>query len=413
MTRGIHKLSGADLRRRKPGMYSDGGGLFLQATEGADGNIRRSWIFRYTIAGRKRDMGLGSLDTVSLSEARDVALQCRKQRVTGIDPIEHRRVERAAQVVRTTRALTFDEAASAYIAAHRASWRNERHAQQWPQTLSKYVSPVFGKMPVQAVETPTVLRALQPIWTKIPKTASNIRQRVESILDWATVAGCRQGDNPARWSGHLEHLLAAPSKLRNIKHHAALPFRDVPAFMATLCETDGTPARAIEFCILTAARRGEVLGATWGEFDLDAKVWTIPATRMKANAEHRVPLSDRALAIIKRQATLRRNDLVFPGRGDREIWGGVIASLLKRLGCDATLHGFRSSFRDWCGEQTNFPREIAEAALAHRVGDAVELAYRRGDALEKRGRLMNAWADYCTKPAPKGATVTSLHERTK
>jgi integrase len=411
MGRGIYKLSGADLRRSKPGLFGDGGGLWLQVTRGAAGRASRSWLFRYTVDGRRREMGLGSLITISLSEAREAALQCRKQVLAGIDPIEQRRVERAAQVAASKRVITFDEAAAAYIAAHRDSWRSERHAQQWPATLRKYAGPVFGKLPVAQIDTPIIMRALEPIWKTTPKTAANVRQRIEAVLDWATVRGYRTGDNPARWAGHLQHLLPAPSKIRKVEHLAALPVADVPAFMAALRKVEGTTARAIEFTILAAARRGEVLGARWQEFDLKQGVWSVPAARMKAGVEHRVPLTARAIEIIHGQRAIRRNDLVFPGNGERMIWGDAVARQLKAIGCEATLHGFRSSFRDWCGEQTNFPREIAEAALAHRVGDAVEKAYRRGDALAKRRKLMDAWASYCGRPPSTGATVTPIRGR--
>jgi integrase len=410
MGRGIYKLSGADLKRTKPGLYGDGGGLWLQITRGAAGHTSRSWLFRYTVGGRRREMGLGSLITISLSEAREAALRSRKLVLAGIDPIEQRRVDRATQVAAAKRVVSFDEAAAAYIGAHRDSWRSERHAQQWPATLRKYASPVFGKLPVAQIDTPLVMRALEPIWGNVPKTAGNVRQRVEAILDWATVRGYRTGDNPARWAGHLEHLLPAPSKIRNVQHLAALPVADVPGFMAALRKVDGSTARAIEFTVLTAARRGEVLGARWDEIDVKAGVWTVPAARMKAGLDHRVPLAARAIEIIHGQRSIRCNDLVFPGNGERMIWGDAVARQLKAIGCDATLHGFRSSFRDWCGEHTNFPREIAEAALAHRVGNAVEQAYRRADALEKRRKLMDAWAAYCAQPVPTGATVTPIRK---
>jgi integrase len=408
MGRGIYKLSGADLKRSKPGLFGDGGGLWLQVTRGAAGHVSRSWLFRYTVDGRRREMGLGSLITISLSEAREAALRCRKLVLAGSDPIEQRRVERATQMAASKRVVTFDEAAAAYIAAHRGSWRSERHAQQWPATLRKYAAPVFGKLPVAQIDTPIVMRALEPVWKTAPKTAANVRQRVEAILDWATVRGYRTGENPARWAGHLQYLLPAPSKLRKVEHLAALPVAEVPAFITALRKVDGSTARAIEFAILAAARRGEVLGARWEEFDLKQGVWTVPAARMKAGVEHRVPLAARAIEIIKGQLAIRRNDLVFPGKGDRPLWGDGVARQLKAVGCDATLHGFRSSFRDWAGESTNFPREIAEAALAHSVGDAVEQAYRRGDALEKRRKLMDAWASYCGRPPSTGATVTPI-----
>jgi integrase len=408
MARGIYKLSGADLKRSKPGLHGDGGGLWLQVTRGAAGHPSRSWLFRFTVAGRRREMGLGPVITVGLAEAREAALAARKLLHAGIDPIERRKAERAARAAVATKAMTFDECSAAYIAAHRHAWRSERHAQQWPATLSKYVSPVFGRLPVSEVDTALVIKALRPIWDQMPKTASRLRGRIEAILDWATVSQFRQGENPARWDGHLQHLLASPRKLVAVKHHPALPVQDVPAFMADLRKVNGTSARAIEFTILTAARRGEAIGARWEEIDIDDKVWTVPAGRMKSGKEHRVPLSPRAIAIIQGQRAIRQNDLVFPGRGDRQLWGGSIANLIKSLADGATLHGFRSSFRDWCGEMTSYSREVAEAALAHSVGDQVELAYRRGTALEKRRALMTAWGAFCTKPPPLGETVVQL-----
>lgn len=408
MAKGINRLSATDLRRNKPGLYFDGGGLALQVTAARDGKgFSRSWIFRWTRGERTRSMGLGSVITVSLAEARAAALECRKLLLAGIDPIAHRDSERAAKVAASAKSMTFEQAAGAYIAAHRAEWRSQQHAAEWPSSLRKHIYPTLAKIDVGAIDTALVIKALQPIWSTVPETASRLRGRIEMILDWSTVAGLRQGDNPARWSGHLEHLLAAPGK-RRVQHLAAMPWRDVPEFMVKLRATDTTTARAMEFVILTAARRGEVRFATWNEIDFSTATWAIPGSRMKAGKEHRVPLSARAVEILRSMP--RMNDFIFPGR-DRALGKGAFGRLFKRLGHgDVTLHGFRSAFRDWAGESTAFPAEIAEAALAHAVGNKVERSYRRGDALEKRRRLMEAWADYCSKPAPaaEGATVTPL-----
>jgi integrase len=413
MARGIHRLTAADLRRNKLGDHADGGGLYLQITRSVDRErLNRSWVFRYKIDGRDRYMGLGSATTVSLAEAREQALQCRKQRLGGLDPIEERKAQRAAKVAAVAKLMSFDECAAAYNAARRASWRNERHAQQWPRTIARYVSPVFGKLPVGDVDTALVVKALRPVWERVPDTAARLRGRLEAILDWATVSGFRQGENPARWSGHLEHIFATPRKLRGEHHLAAMPFRDVPAFMHKLRALEGTTARALEFAILVAARSGEARGLTYAAVDLTNKVATIAGSRMKSGRPHTFPLAPRVLEIIASQQATRRSDLVFPGRDDGVLHHSAFAYTLRRLGADAfTPHGFRSAFRDWAGEITAFPREVAEAALAHRVGNAVELAYRRGDALEKRRALMNAWAEYCNRPAPTDATVTPLRRR--
>ena len=410
MGRSIHRLSAADLKRRKPGKFGDGGGLVLQVTQGADGQLRRSWVFRYTIAGRGRYMGLGSLTTVSLVEARAAALECRKLLHAGTDPIEQRNAARAGRTAEAARTTTFNECLAAYVAAHRNAWRNDKTRKQWDTPLRRSISPLLGKLPVAQIDTPILIKALRPVWDRTPSTAARVRGRIEQILDWATVSGFRQGPNPAKWSGHLEFLLPAARKVAPVQHHAAMPYREVSAFMAQLRKLDGAVGRALEFLILTATRSGEARGATWDEIDTDAKVWCIPGARTKAGREHRVPLPPRALAIINERLALRRKEnTVFPGRS-----GGIVSEsgfhyIMQSLDRgDYTVHGFRSSFRDWCGEQTNFPREIAEAALGHRVGNEVEQAYRRGDALEKRRKLMDAWASYCGQPVSTSATVTPI-----
>jgi integrase len=411
MGRGIGRLSGADLRRSKPGMKCDGGGLWLQTTAAKDGGWNRSWVFRFTLNGVTRHAGLGSLITVSLKDARERARQFRLLVLDGIDPIAHRDAERATRIAAQAKTMSFEQAALAYISAHRSTWRNEEHAQQWPASLRRYAFPVLGKIDVAKIDTPLIVRSLEKIWQPKQVTASRLRGRIESILDWATVSGFRSGDNPARWSGHLEHLLAAPGK-RRIEHHAALPWREVPAFMQRLREIKTVAARALEFAILTAARAGEVRGAVWSEIGADLAVWSVPAARMKAGKEHRVPLSARCVEILREMAALRTDDtaIVFAGRDGQSKFGeSIFRHLLNTLDrTDITVHGFRSSFRDWCGESTNYPREIAEAALAHISGDATERAYRRGDALDKRRQLMEAWARFCAEPAAVSGEVISI-----
>src|SRR5262249_7713188 len=315
--------------------------------------------------------------------------------------------QRSAKLVEQARVVTFKQCAETYIAAHEAGWRNPKHRQQWRNTLETYVYPVIGDLPVQDIDTPLVLKVLEPIWQDKTATASRIRCRIEIILDWAKFREYRSGENPARWRGHLQLALARPEKIAPHQHHAALPYTAIGELTADLRSRDSTSARCLEFLILTAARTGEVIGATWDEIDLAAKIWTVPAGRMKSNREHRVPLSDRAITILHAVQQRRENDFVFPGRS-----GGLsnmsLLAMLRTLGRSVTAHGFRASFRTWAAEQTNFPREVAEQALAHVIGDKVEAAYRRGDLFEKRRRLMQAWAEFCGKASPSGAKVVKL-----
>jgi integrase len=391
-------------------MHADGGGLYLQVTEGADGTPRKSWLFRYTLAGRERQMGLGPLSDVPLAEARDSALAARELRRAGKDPIAEREAARAEARSVAAKTMSFDECATAYIAAHRAGWRNLKHAAQWSSTIATYCSPVFGKLPVQLVDVGLVMKAIEPLWAAKPETASRIRGRLERILDWARIRGYRDGENPARWRGHLDHLLPARGKVRRVRHHAALPYAEIPAFVAALRGRDAVAARALEFAILTAARTGEVLGATWSEIDLDARVWTIPAERMKSGREHRVPLVDRAIEIIKNMVASKQNDYIFYGDRRAALSNMSLLMLLRRIGRNVTTHGFRSTFRTWAAECTNYPREVVEAALAHVVGNKVEAAYQRGDMLDKRRPLMAQWEKYCAKPVVH-STVTSITAR--
>ncbi|MGA3342807.1 MAG: integrase arm-type DNA-binding domain-containing protein [Methylocella sp.] len=378
---------------KKPGLYCDGLGLYLQVRAGG----AKSWIFRYRTNGKLRDMGLGSVNAVSLAQSREKAAACRSMRANGIDPIDAKRAERAKSRADATRAMTFEQCAAAYIDAHRAGWKNAKHVAQWTATLATYAYPIFGVQPVAAIDTPMVLRILEPMWTTKTETASRVRGRIESVLDWARVREFRHGENPARWRGHLDHLLPKRSKVAAVKHHAALPYDEVPAFMRSLRAEGGVAARAFEFCILTASRTGEVLGARWAEIDIKTKVWTVPPERMKARREHRVPLSDQALTILRRMQELSEGEYLFPGgKAKHPLSGMAFLMLLRRLRRDdLTAHGFRSTFRDWAAERTSFPREVADMALAHTVSDKVEAAYRRGDLFEKRRRLAEAWAAYC------------------
>lgn len=416
MARTTGRLTALQVTRvaKRPGMHHDGGGLYLKATESG-----ASWVLRYMLDGRPRYMGLGPLALYGLSEARAKALEARRLRHEGVDPLEARRTARSKLRLEAAKAITFKECASQYIAAHRAGWRNDKHAGQWQATLETYAEPVIGGLPVQAIDTALVLKVLEPIWTKKPETASRLRGRIETVLDWAKVRGYREGENPARWRGHMDKLLPARSKVRRVEHHAALPYAGIGDFIAALQAQPGVGARALEFAILTAARTGEVIGATWREIDLAAKVWAVPAERMKAGKEHRVPLSPRALSILEEMLPLRQvaegqsigDAFVFPGRKAGEPLSNMaFLMLLRRMERDdVTAHGFRSTFRDWAAERTSYPSEVAEMALAHAVADKVEAAYRRSDLFEKRRRLMDAWATFCATPKqPAQGTVASL-----
>jgi len=404
MARKIGKLTSLTVSRtKKRGYLSDGGGLYLQVSPSGS----RSWVFRFRDVGRLREMGLGPTHTISLAEARDLATECRKLRLRGIDPIQARRDGHAEAKLAAAKALSFRQCAEAYIEAHKPSWKNPKHTAQWPSTLEAYVYPVFGDLPVQSVDVGLVLRALEPIWRTKTETASRLRGRIEAVLDWATARGYRQGDNPARWRGHLDKLLAKQSKIARVNHHPTLSYAEAGAFMAQLRKQEGVSARALEFLILTAARTSEVLGAMWDEVDLEAGVWTIPAARMKAGMEHRVPLSGRALDILQRLHADQTGSYVFPGaKAGKPPSHQAMLQVLRRMGRgDLTVHGFRSTFRMWAAEQTNFPREVAEQALAHSLPDKVEAAYQRSDLFEKRRRLMEEWARYCATPAKAGEVV--------
>jgi integrase len=377
--------------------------LYVQISAGG----AKSWVFRFREAGKLREMGLGPLHTIGLAEARQRAHECRKARLDGRDPIADREASRVAAKLDAAKAMTFEACAERYVAAHKTGWRNAKHAAQWTATLNAYVYPSFGTLPVQTVDVGLVLRAVEPIWATKPETASRVRGRIEAILDWATARGYRTGENPARWRGHLENLLPKRSKVRRVEHHAALPYAEIGAFMAELRQQEGVAAGALEFAILTAARTGEVIGARWTEINAPERLWAIPAERMKGGREHRVPLSDAALAIVEKMAAIRSGDFVFPGaKAKRPLSNMAFLMLLRRMRRDgSTAHGFRSTFRDWAAERTTFPAEVAEMALAHTVGDKVEAAYRRGDLFDKRRQLSGAWAKFCASPTALGSVV--------
>jgi integrase len=396
----LNRLTALKIEKAKvPGLLCDGGGLYLQITKGADGGSNKSWLFRYSAGkqGRTRMLGLGPTHTITLAEAREKARQARHLLLDGIDPIEHRRAARAQANLDAAKAITFRECADTYIAAHRSGWRNAKHAAQWETTLTTYAYPVIGALPVQAIDTALVMKVIEPLWRTRTETASRLRGRIEAVLDWATTREYRAGENPARWKGHLANLLPARSKAQQVKHHEALNYAELPAFMAVLREREDIAARALEFTILTAARVGEVLGAQWSEFNLLDKVWTVPATRMKAGKEHRVPLSDAALAVLERLQAHRTSDdaYVFPGRNAPVGDWSVLAVLKSTSGGEATVHGFRSTFRDWADERTHYSNHVVERALAHAIGSKVERAYRRTDLFEQRRRLMSMWAEFC------------------
>ena len=432
MTRALNRLSELKVRKAKPAgkssrLLCDGGGLYLQISRGVDDNIRRSWIFRFQRSGQPvRDMGLGSLQDVGLAEARELASENRKLVKNGFDPIVERDARKAKNVAASKKVITFKEAAEAYIQQHRAGWKNPVHAAQWPSSLEAYAYPTLARMSVADVETAHIMQVLKPIWKDKVQTATKVRGRIEAILGWATASGYRKDKsghdrpNPARWRGHLDKLLAAPEKIKPTIHQKALPYDEVPGFMVTLRSRSGIASLALEFLVLTGVRTVDVRKATWDDIDRKNRVWSIPKFS-KTGREHRVPLSDRALAVLdKVKAIVRdigggvgRSKFVFPN----DVTGAALSenamlAVINRMGFKekTSAHGFRSSFRDWAGERTNFPRELAEMSIGHTVGSKVERAYARGDALAKRVAIMKAWADFCSKPpAKRTGNVTPIH----
>ncbi|MBI2305754.1 MAG: integrase arm-type DNA-binding domain-containing protein [Rhodocyclales bacterium] len=416
MARQINKLTARQVATANaPGLLGDGAGLYLQV--GPTGG--KSWLFRYMLAGKAKSMGLGAAHTVSLAEAREKARNARKMLLDGKDPVLVKREHLA--LVRESQAnqKTFADCAATYVSAHRAGWKNSKHGDQWTYTLEEFANPVIGSLPVSEIKQAHILKILEPIWLSKSETASRLRGRIEKVLDWAKVRGCRQGDNPAAWRGHLEVLLPAIPRSGRIKHQPALPYQQVAEFMSALSCREGFSARALQFAILTACRSGEVRGATWSEIDLAGKTWTIPASRMKAKKEHVVPLSADAVKILKALPRVEDSEFVFIAPRGGQLTDMALTALIRRMDSEkeggwrdsagnvATCHGMRSTFRDWAAEQTAFPREVIEHALAHQLKDKAEAAYQRGSLLDKRRKLMEAWATYC-KTKPGKAKVTPI-----
>lgn len=422
MPRKAKELSAAEVKRiTDPGLHAVGGvsGLLLQVT--ATG--ARSWILRYSTGEvrystngkpypRLRDMGLGGFPDVTLAQARERAREARDRLHNGIDPVAERRAARDAMRAASAKRVTFDECARQYIASKSKEFQNAKHTAQYQSTLRTYASPIIGKMPVDGIELAHIVKVLEPIWMEKTETASRLRGRIEAVLAWATVSGFRQGDNPARWRGNLEVALPKPRKIAKVKHHAALPWQEVPAFMVELRKQAGLGARALEFTILTAARSGEVRGATWDEIDLDAKLWTIPAERMKAAKAHRVPLSPAAVAMLKDTPRLDGSPYVFAAARGGQLSDMTLSKVLRSMQVPATVHGFRSSFKDWARSNTRYADEVSELALAHVNNDQTRAAYARDELLPQRAKLMTDWARYVnTKPVPSDKKVVSINER--
>lgn len=394
MSRTIHRLKALTITQTTaPGLYSDGGGLYLQITKAGV----KSWLFRYMRKGKARGMGLGPTHTITLAKARTKAHECRELLLADIDPLDAKAAVQEARKVEQAQAITFKSCAADYHSAHQDGWRNAKHGAQWLATIETYANPIIGDLAVSAVDVSLVMQILEPIWKTKTETASRLRGRIEAVLDWATVSGYRSGANPARWKGHLDHLLISRSAARKVEHHPALPFVEIGDFIAKLRAEDGVTQLALEFTILCASRTSEVLNMTWVEVDLASTLWTIPAARMKGNREHRVPLNKRAVEILDTMKTRSSEEHVFPGRKiGKPLSNMSLLQLLKRMKrSDLTVHGFRSTFRDWCAEVSDSSREVAEMALAHVRVDKTEAAYARGDLFEKRRNLMSAWGDYC------------------
>lgn len=392
-----------------PGLYSVGGvaGLALQIQKSG----ARSWVLRIVVGGKRREIGLGGYPGVTLADAKRKARITREEIEKGIDPVQQRREAKSKLQAEQAAAKTFEQCASAYMAAHEAGWKNAKHGQQWRNTLETYAYPVIGSLLASDVKLTHVMQILEPIWTTKTETASRVRGRIESVLDYAIARGYRNGDNPARWRGHLDKLLAAPNKVAKVQHHEALHHIDVGAFMTELRDKTSISARALEFAILTAARSGEVRGARWQEIDLKKAVWIIPADRMKAGKEHSIPLSDATLKLLQDLPRAHADDFVFPNSKGSALSDVALTALLRRMGRTITAHGFRSTFRDWAGETTAYPREVIEHALAHQLADKAEAAYARGTLFDKRRRLMDDWARHCKTIAASRTKVVSIKKQ--
>lgn len=402
MPRLFNDLTDLKVKAKKvPGRYPDGRGLFLQVTLSKDKVVRRSWVLRISVPGGKvREMGLGAYPTIDLAMARTRAEEARKLASSNIDPIQNREDEKRQRRLEEARAITFKQAAEAFITSHEAGWSNDKHREQWRNTLETYAYPIFGSRPVQSVDVDDVVKVLEPIWRTKTETATRVRSRIERIIDWATTRGYRVGENPARWRGHLENVFPTRGSVQKVKHHKALPYEKLPEFMQRLRGRSALSARALELAILTGGRTSEVIKARWEEIDLEKRIWTTPAERMKRRKDHRVPLSDASIRVLDGLAEVfERQGWLFPSMTKRgkPLSTGAMAGLLSKQmkQTDATVHGFRSTFRTWVAEQTDHWPDIAETALSHSVGSKVERAYQRRDLLEKRRELMAAWADYC------------------
>lgn len=422
MPRLMNKLTAKAVEKQTiPGLYGDGGGLTLQVTKQGV----KSWLFRFMIDGKAYGMGLGPTHTVTLAEARQKATEARKLVIDGFNPLEAKRLQALQAKAARARLMTFAECANAYIAAHKVSWTNAKHTDQWENTIESYVNPIIGPLPVSEVDTALVMKVLTQrdasgaqFWQSKNETAMRVRGRVEAILGWATTSGFRFGDNPARWKGHLNNLLATISRAERTKHRPSLPWERIGEFITALKQTEGIAARAVEFAILTATRSGEIRGARWSEIDLNKKVWTIPANRMKAKQEHEVPLSSAAIDLIQKQDRIAGSDLIFPNTKGGVLSDMTMTAVIRRMdkkdpsqwrtksGDIITVHGFRSTFRMWAAEATNYPREVAEHALAHKLPDVVERSYQRGSQFTKRAQMMNDWSLFCsTVPTREEVTL--------
>lgn len=409
MSRAINKLTNLKVKSlHSPGRYSDGGGLFLQITKRGT----KSWIFRFQISKKEFQMGLGPINTVSLSEAREMALNNRQLILKGTNPLNERREARAKEKCQR-QSHSFAYCADAFIEAHKGGWRNSKHIDQWRNTLKTYAYPVIGNLCISEVTVDHVIEILQPIWNNKTETASRLRSRIENVLDWAAARGFRASENPARWRGHLDKIFPRPSKVYLEKHHAALPLSEINNFVSKIRSIRSTSSFALEFLILTATRTSETIHARWEEIDLEKSMWVIPRERMKSFKEHRVPLNSRAVSILADMEKIRNSSYIFPGgRKGKPLSNMAMLKLCKNISPGTTVHGFRSTFRDWASERTNFTREVAEAALAHAIKDKTEAAYRRGDLFFKRARMLEEWQRFIDAPFEK--RILSIHtERSK
>lgn len=408
MPKKAKELSALEVKRlTTPGRHATGNvaGLLLVVKESG----AKSWILRTVIAGKRRNIGLGGYPEISLAQAREKARNIKDQIEQGIDPVEQKRATRRALAKQQTEKMTFSKAAQLCHEKKSSEFSNEKHKKDWIRSIETYANPVIGDMPIDEIELPHILKIFEPIWQERTETATRLRQRVETVLTWATVAGHRTGDNPARWKGHLEAILPKPTKIKKTSHFKALPWQEIGAFMQELRNRDGMGARALEFIVLTAKRSGEVRLATWEEIDFENKAWSIPGERMKNGKPHTVPLTDDAIKLLKALPRFEGSPYVFPAARGGPLSDMTISAVCKRMKVDAVPHGFRSTFRDWAAENTSFPREVCEQALAHTIENKVEAAYRRGDLFEKRRRLKDAWASFCNKVQKDNkAIVTSI-----